>query len=187
MSYLQLEIVDRCFPVQRIQYQKMHLHLRIQCKSTPELSSVHIVIADLQIEHSSIYVDINNWKLMTFSRMYHSWKKCLAVTNMHVLLLSANGKCHCCCQLTDIMACLLLLSLLSADGKCHRCCQLMENVTAVSWRIALLAYYWAACGDFKYGDILLLYLLSVNRKCHCCQPTDIMVCLLLGCCCCCLV
>ena len=84
MSYLQLEIVDRCFPVQRIQYQKMHLHLRIQCKSTPELSSVHIVIADLQIEHSSIYVDINNWKLMTFSRMYHSWKKCLAVTNMHI-------------------------------------------------------------------------------------------------------
>ena len=121
MSYLQLEIVDRCFPVQRIQYQKMHLHLRIQCKSTPELSSVHIVIADLQIEHSSIYVDINNWKLMTFSRMYHSWKKCLAVTNMHVLLLSANGKCHCCCQLTDSMACLLL--------DCCCCCSLSARQT----------------------------------------------------------
>ena len=153
MSYLQLEIVDRCFPVQRIQYQKMHLHLRIQCKSTPELSSVHIVIADLQIEHSSIYADINNWKLMTFSRMYHSWKKCLAVTNMHVLLLSANGKCHCCCQLTDSMACLLLLGAAAVLSKllwgikikvthcCCLCCQLMGNVTAAVswWKMSLLS------------------------------------------------
>ena len=50
MSDLPFEIVDRCFLVQRIQYQKMHLHLIIQCKSTPELSSVHIVLADLQLK-----------------------------------------------------------------------------------------------------------------------------------------
>ena len=165
MSYLQLEIVDRCFPVQRIQYQKMHLHLRIQCKSTPELSSVHIVIADLQIEHSSIYVDINNWKLMTFSRMYHSWKKCLAVTNMHVLLLSANGKCHCCCQLTDSMACLLLLGAAAVLSKL-----LWGSKSG-----------WHTAAVFAVSQQKMSPLLSADGKCHCCQLTDSIACLLLGC------
>ena len=42
-TLIQFDLVDRrCFVAQRIQYQKMHLHLRIQCKRTPELSSVHI-------------------------------------------------------------------------------------------------------------------------------------------------